>query len=552
MEHRPGISENTHTFLAPLSENDIFNLIPQAICVFDMDGLIQKYNERAAEIWGRRPAFADTNDRYSGALVLYRVDGTLLPHNESPVASCIKNCQTQKNIEMIMERPDHSRVTVSMNIAPITDAQGRQTGVINCFQDISEIKRTEQALKESEAKYRKFASALEREIERNVRDLKEKTEELRLSEQRYHKMIEEVEDYAIIMLDKNGNVLNWNKGAEKIKGYKEEEIVGKSFTRFYLQEDREKGLPMKLIKEAAENGKADYEGWRQRKDGTTFWGSIVLTALHDDENNIIGFSKLTRDLTERKLAEDRTKEYLSQLEFQNRELEQFVYAASHDLKEPLRKIQIYNNFVLDSNADALSAKSRDYMDRSIKAAERMKNLIENLLIYSRSTSAVDNFELVDLNILMAEVAGQFKEELEREGAKIETGPLPEIRAVAFQLKQLFHNLIDNALKYKHPDRDVVIKITATIVAGITVKGNMIDPAIQYHKISVADNGIGFESRYAAKIFEVFQRLTNSSDVAGSGIGLAICKKIVQNHKGHIEATGKPLEGATFYVYLPRL
>lgn len=552
MKHRPGISEHARSFLPPLSENDIFNLIPQAICVFDMDGLIRKYNERAAEIWGRRPALADHKDRFSGASMLYTIDGTLLPHNESPVAGCIKNCNIQKSVELIMERPDGSRVTVRMNIAPIMDDQGRQTGVINCFQDISDIKRTEQALRESEAKYRKLASALEKEIENKVRDLKEKTEELKLSEQRYHKMIEEVEDYAIIMLDKDGNVLNWNKGAEKIKGYKEEEIVGKSFTNFYLQEDREMGLPMALINEAAQNGKAAYEGWRQRKDGTTFWGSIVLTALHDDENNIIGFSKVTRDLTERKLAEDRTKEYLSELEFQNRELEQFVYAASHDLKEPLRKIQMYNNFVTDNNAETLTPKSREYMSRSIKAAERMKDLIENLLIYSRTTSVVENVERVDLNKLMAEVIGQFNEEVERGGVKIETGTLPVIKAVSFQIKQLFHNLIDNALKYKHPDRDVIIRIMAEIVNGDAVKGNMIDPAIQYHKISVVDNGIGFESRYAAKIFEVFQRLSSSSDVAGSGIGLAICKKIVQNHKGHIEATAKPLEGAVFCVYLPRL
>jgi PAS domain S-box-containing protein len=550
MEHRPGISENTRTFLSPLSENEIFDLIPQAICVFDMDGLIRKYNERAIELWGRRPDLSTGKERFSGALTLYTTEEILLPHDESPVAACIKSGLTQKDIELIMERPDRSQLTVRMNVAPIVDDQGRQTGVINCFQDISDIKRTEQALRESEAKYRRLAGALEKEIEKKVRDLKEKTEELKLSEQRYHKMIEEVEDYAIILLDKEGIVQNWNKGAEKIKGYKEEDIVGKSFINFYLQEDREKGLPLLLIREAADNGKAEYEGWRRRKDGTTFWGSIVLTAIHDDENNIIGFSKVTRDLTERKLAEDRTKEYLSQLEFQNRELEQFVYAASHDLKEPLRKIQIYNNFVIDSSADTLNVKSRDYMNRSIKAADRMKDLIENLLIYSRSTSVVDNVELVDLNKLMAEVAGQFKEEFERGGAKIEIGPLPVIRAVAFQIKQLFHNLIDNALKYKHSGREVVIMINAEIVAGNEIKGNLIDPAIRYHKISVADNGIGFESRYAAKIFEVFQRLTNSSEIAGSGIGLAICKKIVQNHKGYIEATGVPMKGATFYVYLP--
>src|SRR5580704_355085 len=123
-------------------------------------------------------------------------------------------------------------------------------------------------------------------------------DELRKSEERYHKMIEEVEDYAILMLNREGIVQNWNKGAEKIKGYKESEIVGKSFRLFYLPEDREKKLPEKLIEEAVRNGKAIHEGWRMRKDGSKFWGSIVITALHDEERNVIGFSKVTRDLTE--------------------------------------------------------------------------------------------------------------------------------------------------------------------------------------------------------------------------------------------------------------
>jgi len=280
MKHRPGISENTSTPLSSLSENEFFNLIPQAICVFDMDGYIRKYNERAVELWGRRPLLEENQERFSGALTLYNVDGRLLPHDESPVAVCIKKRLTQKNVELIMERPDLSRLTVRMNIAPVIDDHGRQTGVINCFQDVTDIKLTEQALRESESKYRKLAGALEKEIEKKMRDLKEKTEELRLSEQRYHKMIEEVEDYAIILLDKDGIVQNWNKGAEKIKGYTESEIVGKHFKIFYLPDDRATNLPEKLLKEATEMGKAGHEGWRLRKNGTKFWGSIALTALH--------------------------------------------------------------------------------------------------------------------------------------------------------------------------------------------------------------------------------------------------------------------------------
>jgi PAS domain S-box-containing protein len=151
-------------------------------------------------------------------------------------------------------------------------------------------------------------------------ELLKKNEELKKSEERYHKMVDEVENYAIILLDENGNILDWNRGAEKIKGYKANEIIGQNFSIFYLPEDRTKGLAQTLINEARENGKAEHEGWRVKKDGTKFWGSIVITALHDDENNIIGFSKVTRDLTERKAVEEKQHKMLLDLQQKNEDL----------------------------------------------------------------------------------------------------------------------------------------------------------------------------------------------------------------------------------------
>src|SRR5260221_9193528 len=162
---------------------------------------------------------------------------------------------------------------------------------------------------------------------------------LKTSEQRYHEMIEEVEDYAILMLDSNGIIQNWNKGAQKIKGYTEDEIVGNHFRIFYPMADQEGRLPEKLMAEARKMGKAIHEGWRVRKDGRKFWGRIVITALHDEENRGTVFSKVTPDLTERNNAEERIRQYTRQLESQNKELQQFAFAAAHDMKEPLRKIQ---------------------------------------------------------------------------------------------------------------------------------------------------------------------------------------------------------------------
>jgi PAS domain S-box-containing protein len=350
-------------------------------------------------------------------------------------------------------------------------------------------------------------------------------------------------------LDKNGIVQNWNKGAEKIKGYKEEEIIGKSFSTFYLPEDREAGLPQKTLDVARQKGKALYEGWRVRKDGSRFWGSIVLTTLHDNENNIIGFSKVTRDLTQRKLAEDRMQEYTKQLEFKNQELEQFAYAASHDMKEPLRKILFYVSAVSEKLSGQLDEKSVAYLQRSIGAANRMNELIEDLLIYARTNGSEENFEEVDLNEIVNEIVLDHKDDFEQKIVRIETKNLQTIIGIPFQIKQLLENLISNSVKYKHPDRNCIIKIKGETISGSLLKNKELITGKYYFHFSVSDNGIGFDPEYSEKIFEIFQRLNNAPGT-GSGIGLALCKRIVENHRGFITATGKKNEGACFDLYFP--
>lgn len=374
--------------------------------------------------------------------------------------------------------------------------------------------------------------------------------DVRRIDKHYLRMINEIEDYAIIMLDKNGIVLNWNKGAEKIKGYTKEEIVGKSFVEFYPPEDREKGIPQQMLNKAREHGKAVSEGWRLRKAGQRFWGNIVMTALQDEEGNVIGFSKVTRDLTEKKAAEDKLREYSKTLEFQNTELEEFAYATSHDMKEPLRKIHLYNSYVLENDANVLDSKSREFLNRSVEAIRRMTRLIDDLLAYSKATSHLENQQKVDLGKVVAELLAPQKEELEQRGVTVRAGKLPVIKAIPFQCKQLMDNLISNAVKYKHPEREGIIRVDCKIVTGSEITGEKAEPKKQYYKITVADNGVGFESANNKKVFEVFERLHNLPGAWGSGIGLAICKKIMQNHMGFISAKGKPGEGACFNLYFP--
>src|SRR5215203_1867540 len=210
-----------------LAEAKILNLLPVAVYITDALGHIVNYNQKAEELWGRVPQKVDQNERFCGSLKLYSTDGSPIPHHHTPVAQSLADGQQRNNIEVIIERPNLSRIIVRANIVPIKDEQGNILGIVNCFYDITDQKK-------NQTDFNELTSSLEKKVEIRTHDLEKKNEELRKSEERYHKMIEEVEDYAIILLDKDSIIRNWNKGAEKIKGYKEEEILGKSFENFYL------------------------------------------------------------------------------------------------------------------------------------------------------------------------------------------------------------------------------------------------------------------------------------------------------------------------------
>lgn len=526
----------------------LVNSLATPLYTTDSEGKITMFNKAAAELWGREPEVG--KDMWSGSYKTFNIDGSEIPLDNCPMATCLRERRGVNAEEILIMRPDGSIRSVVPHPQPLFDDKGNMIGAINMLIDITTIKQTEIALRESEIRYKELTALLEKKIEEKTADLKLKNEQLQRSEERYHKMIEEVEDYAIILLDKNGVIQNWNKGAEKIKGYKEEEIVGRNFSTFYLPEDRAAGLPERTLKEARKNGKALYEGWRLRKNGSRFWGSIVLTALHDRGDNIIGFSKVTRDLTQKKLAEDSMEEYTRQLEFKNRELEQFTYAASHDMKEPLRKIAFYVSVVSENLEGKIDEKSAEYLQRSIAAAKRMNSLIEDLLTYARTNGSEEYFEKVDLNEAVDQVILQHKDEFEQKPVRFEKEKLGTISGIPFQIHQLLDNLITNSVKYKHPERNCVIRIKGQVATAAKASASQLSNHKQYYHLSISDNGLGFDPEYAEKIFEIFQRLHNAPNTTGSGIGLAICKRIVENHNGVITATGQQDKGARFDIYLP--
>lgn len=260
---------------------------------------------------------------------------------------------------------------------------------------------------------------------------------------------------------------------------------------------------------------------------------------------------LRRRNTDLKRAETALQKKNEELEQINNQLEAFAHIASHDLQEPLRKIQTYSNRLFQLESDTLSPKGRELNERIQNSTERMRNLIQDLLTFSKSNFSEAKFESVDLNTLLAEVLSDLEVKISDKNATIESKGLPTMLVIRFQFHQLLLNLISNALKFSKPNEPAHITITSELMSGDKVTS--IEPSTHegnYHLITVADNGIGFDQRFADRIFEMFHRLHNRSHYEGTGIGLAICKKIVENHRGIITAHGRPGEGATFRIYLP--
>jgi PAS domain S-box-containing protein len=372
-------------------------------------------------------------------------------------------------------------------------------------------------------------------IIRDITERKMAAEKLRASEERFRMLVAGVKDYAILMLDPQGLVLSWNAGAERIKGYGSHEIIGQHFSRFYPTEAVQRGWPDEELKRAAVEGRFEDEGWRVRKDGSRLWANVIITALRDDAGKLIGFAKVTRDLTERKRAEENVLQGNARLEAANKELEAFSYSVSHDLRAPLRAINGFSRIVLQEYAARLPDQARRYLELIRDNAKDMGQLIDDLLNFSRLSRQSLQKRCVASADLVRQALADLRSEQEGRSLEINLGDLPSCQADPSLLKQVFANLLNNALKYTRPREKAVIEVGC--------RGDGTDSGVPV--FFVKDNGVGFDMRHVHKLFRVFQRLHRAEDYEGTGVGLAIVQRIVHRHGGRVWAEAKLNQGATF-------
>ena len=269
---------------------------------------------------------------------------------------------------------------------------------------------------------------------------------------------------------------------------------------------------------------------------------MIVTSLRSPEGRLRGFAKITRDITKRRQVDLAMSSFTARLQRSNEELQEFAMIASHDLQEPLRKIQMFGDRLKQECAESLGPTGQDYINRMQSAAARGQSLIEGLLAYSRVTTKGQAPVLVDLHAIATEVAADLEARIAQVGGTIDIGSLPAIEADPLHMRQLIQNLLGNALKFHRPGVPPTVSISATSLVGKDARAGW--------QIAVTDNGIGFDEKYLDRIFKLFQRLHERGTYEGAGMGLAISRKIAERHHGTITARSTPGQGTTMLVTLP--
>jgi PAS domain S-box-containing protein len=364
------------------------------------------------------------------------------------------------------------------------------------------------------------------------------------SEERFRLLVASVRDYAIFMLDPGGRVVSWNLGAERLKGWREKEILGKHFSTFYPQEDVDARKPDMELEVAARVGRSEDEGWRLRKDGTRFWANVVITAVFGPDGELRGFAKVTRDFTERRAAEE-TARRLAVERAERRAAEdavairdEFLSVAGHELKTPLTALLFHAESLTKNVAALTAAEVGDRSAKILRNSRRLARLVDELLDVSRIAAGRLTLEReeVDLAVVARDMVGRFTEAALQAHSRIQL-QVPERLLGSWdrlRIEQVLENLLTNAVKYG--------------------RGQPIDVRVEgvgrSARLVVKDGGVGIAPADQARIFERFERAVSSRHYGGLGLGLWIVRQIVEAHGGFIRVASSPGQGAEFTVELP--
>ncbi len=414
------------------------------------------------------------------------------------------------------------------SFTPLYDADGNVYGVMNTAAEVTDLHLANKKIEESEARFRQMADAMPQ---------------------------------LVWTSDTSGNLNYYNQAVYDYSGLNYDQIQKDGWLQIVHPDDREENI--KLWIHSMKTGEDFIFHHRfKNKDGDYRWQLSRAVPQRNSQGIIELWIGTSTNIHEHKLFEEELNRQVKErtielenknleLELINKELEQFTYAASHDMQEPLRKVRTFSSFLLENHSAQLDDKGKTYLTKISTSVLRMKTIIDDLLNYSHQTREAQEFSWVDLNKIAEDAEADLELVIQQKNAVVTKDPLPLINAVPAQMNQLFFNLFSNALKFSKPHVPVQIQIKCTSPAANDLSQKGLDEQKQYIKISFSDNGIGFNQQHAERIFSLFKRLHSKSEFEGTGIGLGLCKKIVLHHKGAIWAEAVPGKGATFHILLPK-